>query len=132
MHWAPFVLRRRVSFAPLLFLLAEKFACNTFRLTRKKYFFRKLFTKEEGQSEKRAKHRQVGCVPKAFVPTRAKFVHSKNAFIKRKHAKNLRVFFISSIIYKFARTLFAFIPAFLRSGLFLQPLFCCVDSFIFV
>ena len=50
------------SFSLLLFLLAEKFACNTFRLPRKKYFFRKLFAKEEGQSEKRAKHRKVGCV----------------------------------------------------------------------
>ena len=53
----------------------------------------------------------------------AKFVHSKNAFIKRKHAI-LRVFFILGLSCKFAETSFAFIPAFLRSGLFLHSLFC--------
>ena len=56
------------------------------------------------------------------VRREAKFVHSKNAFIKRKHAKK-RVFFILCRFYKFAQPLFALILAFLRSGLFYIPLF---------
>ena len=56
----------------------------------------------------------------------AKFVHSKNAFIKRKHAI-LRVFFILGLSCKSAETSFAFTPAFLRSGLFLHFLFLFIE-----
>ena len=56
-----------------------------------------------------------------------RYVEWRSLFIAKTHLSKentqMRVFFISSVIYKFARTLFAFIPAFLRSGLFLQPPF---------